>query len=75
MLWQASEEIPVIHRNTGRVQEKERLSWSYRSRSFHWYIKRQEKLITDKDTATSNPAPKYCLKWSLLFLGGLIYMQ
>lgn len=47
----------------GRGQEREKLSCGDHSRTFHWCIKGPEKLISDNDIATSNPALRDCLKW------------
>lgn len=58
-----------------RDQEKEKLSWGNCSWIFHRCTKGQEKLISDKDMATSNLASRDSLKWVPGLLGTLIDMQ
>lgn len=70
--WRAQCAAAGLRNNSGdpqeHWQERGKLSWSYCSRIFHQCIKGLEKLITDRDIATSNPASGGCLTWSLLLL-------
>ena len=51
---------PGIHMTIGGGQQREKLSWGDCSRTFHGYTKGPEKLISDRNIATST---QLCLKW------------